>query len=96
MSPSKIRHYTVIVLLDITILTQELPPGSSSTDHPMGGPQTTPLEQMTMPPQLASTLEHIVGQLDILTQVKSKSVTCMIVYIMYAHLWAIFVCNCYC
>ena len=46
--------------------------------------------------QLASTLEHIVGQLDILTQVKSKSVTCMIVYIMYAHLWAIFVCNCYC
>lgn len=32
-------------------------------------PQTTPLEQMTMSPQLANTLEHIVGQLDILTQV---------------------------
>ena len=32
-------------------------------------PQTMPLEQMTMSPQLANTLEHIVGQLDILTQV---------------------------
>ncbi len=31
--------------------------------------QTTPLEVMTMSPQLTSTLEHIVGQLDILTQV---------------------------
>ena len=31
--------------------------------------QTTPLERMTMSPQLATTLEHIVGQLDILTQV---------------------------
>ena len=31
--------------------------------------QTTPLEPMTMPTQLANTLEHIVGQLDILTQV---------------------------
>ncbi len=35
-------------------------------------PSTTPLEQMTMSPQLASTLEHIVGQLDILTQVSSS------------------------
>ena len=39
-------------------------------DQLMGTPpQTTPLEQMTMSPQLANTLEHIVGQLDILTQV---------------------------
>lgn len=39
-------------------------------DHLMGTPpQTMPLEQMTMSPQLANTLEHIVGQLDILTQV---------------------------
>ena len=32
---------------------------------------TKPLEQMTIPPQLAGTLEHIVGQLDILTQVRN-------------------------
>ena len=32
---------------------------------------TTPLEPLTMPPQLATTLEHIVGQLDILTQVST-------------------------
>lgn len=32
--------------------------------------QTAPLEEMTMSPQLAATLEHIVGQLDILTQVQ--------------------------
>lgn len=32
-------------------------------------PLTKPLEAMTIPPQLANTLEHIVGQLDILTQV---------------------------
>ena len=32
-------------------------------------PRTVPLEQMSMPPQLASTLQHIVGQLDVLTQV---------------------------
>ena len=32
---------------------------------------TKPLEQMTIPPQLANTLEHIVGQLDILTQVRN-------------------------
>ena len=48
-----------------------IPPSSRSHDQRMGGShsQTTPLEQMTMPPQLANTLEHIVGQLDILTQV---------------------------
>ncbi len=32
---------------------------------------TTPLEVMSMSPQLTNTLEHIVGQLDILTQVRS-------------------------
>ena len=49
-----------------------VPPSSGSHDHRMGGAhsQTTPLEQMTMPPQLTNTLEHIVGQLDILTQVR--------------------------
>ena len=49
-----------------------IPPSDGSHDPRVGGPthsQTTPLEQMTMPPQLANTLEHIVGQLDILTQV---------------------------
>ena len=47
------------------------PPPGGSHDHGMDGAhsQTTPLERMTMPPQLANTLEHIVGQLDILTQV---------------------------
>ena len=53
----------------------ELPilPSDGSHDPRVGGAthsQTTPLEQMTMPPQLANTLEHIVGQLDILTQVR--------------------------
>ena len=37
--------------------------------------ETTPLEQMTMSPQLTNTLEHIVGQLDILTQVRIYIVT---------------------
>ena len=47
------------------------PPHDMSHDQRVGGAhsQTIPLEQMTMPPQLANTLEHIVGQLDILTQV---------------------------
>ena len=31
---------------------------------------TTPLEPLSMPPQLANALEHIVAQLDILTQVR--------------------------
>lgn len=30
---------------------------------------TQPLEAKTLPPEIANTLEHIVGQLDILTQV---------------------------
>ena len=36
----------------------------NNTDH-----STVPLEPMSMSPKLAATLEHIVGQLDILTQV---------------------------
>ncbi len=32
-------------------------------------PLTTPLERREIPAQLATTLEHIVGQLDVLTQV---------------------------
>ena len=32
-------------------------------------PLTTPLERRDIPPQLSMTLEHIVGQLDVLTQV---------------------------
>ena len=52
-----------------------IPPADDGGSHDprVGGAthsQTTPLEQMTMPPQLANTLEHIVGQLDILTQVQ--------------------------
>lgn len=36
----------------------------------MGSASTTqPLEPKTIPAELANTLEHIVGQLDILTQV---------------------------
>ena len=34
-----------------------------------GGPTTTPLEVKEMPPALSKTLENIVGQLDVLTQV---------------------------
>ena len=33
-------------------------------------PLTTPLERRDIPPQLSMTLEHIVGQLDVLTQVR--------------------------
>ena len=33
---------------------------------------TTPLEPLSMPPQLANALEHIVAQLDILTQVRDR------------------------
>ena len=36
-------------------------------------PLTTPLERRDIPPQLSMTLEHIVGQLDVLTQVWSKA-----------------------
>lgn len=36
---------------------------------------TAPLEPLSMPPQLANALEHIVSQLDILTQVS----TCIII-----------------
>lgn len=44
-----------------------------ATGHYHGGhgePATQPLEAKSIPPELASTLEHIVGQLDILTQVR--------------------------
>jgi hypothetical protein len=58
-----------------------IPPADGGSHDPrVGGAshsQTTPLEQMTMPPQLANTLEHIVGQLDILTQVRSYLYVCM-------------------
>ena len=40
-------------------------------------PKTVPLEQMSLPPQLATTLEHIVGQLDVLTQVKTALFFCL-------------------
>ena len=45
---------------------------STKACHPESLPsqsRTVPLEPMTMTPELAGTLEHIVGQLDILTQV---------------------------
>ena len=53
---------------------QETTPLLVNGENGVGGAkvsQTTPLEQMTMSPQLTNTLEHIVGQLDILTQVSS-------------------------
>lgn len=39
---------------------------------------TAPLEPISMPPQLSNTLEHIVGQLDVLTQVNrcTNTVAC--------------------
>ena len=40
--------------------------GGTSMSQP---PLTTPLERRDIPPQLSMTLEHIVGQLDVLTQV---------------------------
>lgn len=40
-----------------------------TTPNGVPGSSTTPLEPVAMSPQLANTLEHIVGQLDILTQV---------------------------
>ena len=42
-------------------------PPSASPGLPVSN--TAPLEPISMPPQLANTLEHIVGQLDVLTQV---------------------------
>ena len=36
-----------------------------------GSRQTIPLEPLSMSPQLANALEHIVSQLDILTQVSN-------------------------
>ena len=61
-------------LLEEDIDGELLSPPDRSHNRRMGGAhsQTTPLEQMTMPPQLTNTLEHIVGQLDILTQVQSQ------------------------
>jgi centriolar protein POC1 len=44
---------------------------SSSAEEDEHQPTTVPLEQMTMPPQLATTLQHIVGQLDVITQTVS-------------------------
>lgn len=46
------------------------PPPPHSSHHHHSSSTTTPLEPLTMDPQLANTLEHIVGQLDILTQVR--------------------------
>ena len=38
-------------------------------------PLTTPLERRDIPPQLSMTLEHIVGQLDVLTQVGRENIS---------------------
>lgn len=45
-------------------------------------PLTTPLERREIPAQLATTLEHIVGQLDVLTQVHCH-VSNFAAYLMY-------------
>lgn len=38
------------------------------------GAETSPLEPRDIPPQLSRTLEHIVGQLDVLTQVVNLTI----------------------
>ena len=39
----------------------------------IGTPSTTPLERRDIPAQLSETLEHIVGQLDVITQVTNAT-----------------------
>ena len=39
----------------------------------IGTPSTTPLERRDIPAQLSETLEHIVGQLDVITQVMTNT-----------------------
>jgi len=43
-----------------------------SGHHLHSSSSTQQLEQKTVPPDVANTLEHIVGQLDILTQVQGS------------------------
>eukprot|EP00112_Aurelia_sp_Birch-Aquarium-sp1_P025602 Seg859.8 transcript_id=Seg859.8/GoldUCD/mRNA.D3Y31 product="POC1 centriolar protein A" protein_id=Seg859.8/GoldUCD/D3Y31 len=45
--------------------------GMKRREPDVGQPQTTLLERRDIPPQLATTLEHIVGQLDVITQTVS-------------------------
>lgn len=59
---------------------RSVPPNSSPgrpTLHSNISPEplTAPLEPISMPPQLANTLEHIVRQLDVLTQVRTYTHT---------------------
>ena len=63
--PPQPSHPPPLPLHTSSVLTQNDPQDS--------GRHTTPLEPMSMSPQLATTLEHIVGQLDILTQVNKLS-----------------------
>jgi len=45
--------------------------GMEEQESNIGQPRTTLLERRDIPPQLATTLEHIVGQLDVITQTVS-------------------------
>ena len=54
-------------------------PSEPQKDNDTPPNQAIPLEPLAMPPQLATTLEHIVGQLDILTQVSYV----MVQYVVY-------------
>lgn len=46
-------------------------PANTKNGHVDSMPTTTPLERRDIPPQLSETLEHIVGQLDVITQTVS-------------------------
>lgn len=52
--------------------SHQLLPSASSTQQ---------LEQKTIPPDVANTLEHIVGQLDILTQVRIAVVIAVVIVV---------------
>ncbi len=58
--------------------------GVEGREPAVGRPQTTPLERRDIPPQLATTLEHIVGQLDVITQVCTLIIMIMVTYLFEA------------
>ncbi|CAI8017390.1 POC1 centriolar protein homolog A [Geodia barretti] len=66
-APSSHRHHSHDLPPPHT-LTQ---PTHQEEDDEGPVPQTTPLEATTVSPELSNTLQHIVGQLDILTQTMS-------------------------
>ena len=53
---------------------------SGQPPNQVEAPLTTPLERREIPAQLATTLEHIVGQLDVLTQVYDLLLSVVYIY----------------